>query len=78
MLTDYHTHLRPDVRDTPPERYFTEDNVRRYLDAAQARGIEELGFSEHVYRFRESLDDLAAPVLARSARSTRSTSTSSS
>lgn len=55
MLTDYHTHLRPDVRDTPPSRYFTEENVRRYLDAAHARGVEELGFSEHVYRFRESL-----------------------
>jgi histidinol-phosphatase (PHP family) len=55
MLTDYHTHLRPDVRDTPPARYFTEDNVQRYLDAARSRGIEELGFSEHVYRFRESL-----------------------
>ena len=27
MLTDYHTHLRPDVADTPPERYFTEANV---------------------------------------------------
>ena len=56
MLTDYHTHLRPDVPDTPPERFFTEDNVRRYIDAAAARGIAELGFSEHVYRFRESLD----------------------
>ncbi len=55
MLTDYHTHLRPDVRDTPPSRYFTEENVQRYLDAARARGIEELGFSEHVYRFHESL-----------------------
>jgi histidinol-phosphatase (PHP family) len=55
-LTDYHTHLRPDVSDTPPERYFTEANVRRYLEAAAERGIAELGFSEHVYRFREALD----------------------
>jgi len=56
MLTDYHTHLRPDVADTPPAKYFTEDNVRRYVDAAQSQGIGELGFSEHVYRFRESLE----------------------
>jgi histidinol-phosphatase (PHP family) len=56
MLTDYHTHLRPDVRDTPPERYFTEANVRRYLEVAAARNIVELGFSEHVYRFREALE----------------------
>jgi histidinol-phosphatase (PHP family) len=44
------------VSDTPPARYFTEENVQRYLAAARERGIEELGFSEHVYRFRESLD----------------------
>ena len=56
MLTDYHTHLRPDALDTPPERYFTEGNLERYLEAAAARGIGELGFSEHVYRFREALD----------------------
>jgi histidinol-phosphatase (PHP family) len=56
MLTDYHTHLRPDLPDTPPERYFTEENLRRYLDAARARGVAELGFAEHVYRFREALD----------------------
>ena len=55
MLTDYHTHLRPDVADTPPEKYFTTENVQRYIDAARERGVEELGFSEHVYRFRESL-----------------------
>jgi histidinol-phosphatase (PHP family) len=56
LLTDYHTHLRPDVQDTPPERYFTEENVRRYLEVAAARDVEELGFSEHVYRFREALE----------------------
>jgi histidinol-phosphatase (PHP family) len=56
LLTDYHTHLRPDVQDTPPERYFTEANVRRYLEVAAARDVKELGFSEHVYRFREALE----------------------
>jgi histidinol-phosphatase (PHP family) len=55
MLTDYHTHLRPDRLDTPPERYFTEENMYTYVAAARARGIAELGFSEHVYRFREAL-----------------------
>ncbi len=57
MLTDYHLHLRPDEDRTPPdERWFTEENVRRYLEAAGAAGIEELGASEHVYRFRQSLE----------------------
>ncbi|MGH2990655.1 MAG: histidinol-phosphatase [Solirubrobacterales bacterium] len=56
MLTDYHLHLRPDDPAATPERYFTADNVERYLDAAREAGIEELGVSEHVYRFREALD----------------------
>jgi histidinol-phosphatase (PHP family) len=55
VLTDYHLHLRPDGPDTPAERYFTEANVDRYLDAASEAGIEELGVSEHVHRFRDAL-----------------------
>ena len=56
MLTDYHLHLRPDEDDTTFERYFTAENVERYRAAADAAGIEELGVSEHVYRFRQALD----------------------
>ena len=56
MLTDYHLHLRPDEEDTTFERYFTAANVDRYLAAAAERGIEELGVSEHVYRFRQALE----------------------
>jgi histidinol-phosphatase (PHP family) len=56
MLTDYHLHLRPDEPGTPPERYFTAENVGRYREAADAAGIEELGVSEHVYRFSQALD----------------------
>ncbi len=56
MLTDYHLHLRPDEQGTPPERYFTAENVERYLEAAATAGIEELGVSEHVHRFRQALE----------------------
>ena len=56
MLTDYHLHLRPDEDGTPPERFFTAENVDRYRAAAAAAGIDELGVSEHVYRFRQALD----------------------
>lgn len=56
MLTDYHVHLRPDEPDTPAERYFTDENVERYLAAAESAGIAELGISEHVHRFRQALD----------------------
>jgi histidinol-phosphatase (PHP family) len=56
VLTDYHVHLRPDEDGTDAERYFTSANVDRYLEAAQERGIEELGVSEHVHRFLQGLD----------------------
>lgn len=56
MLTDYHLHLRPDDEGTEFERYFTGENVERYLAAAARAGVEELGVSEHVYRFRQALD----------------------
>jgi histidinol-phosphatase (PHP family) len=55
MLTDYHLHLRPD--DTGEAgRYFSEENVDRYLAAAEEHAIDELGVSEHVYRFTQSLE----------------------
>ena len=54
-LTDYHVHLRPDDPGTAASAYFTERNVAEYVDGARSQGITELGFSEHVYRFREAL-----------------------
>lgn len=56
MLTDYHLHLRPDDVGASAERHFTAENVGRYLDAAEAAGIEELGVAEHIHRFREALE----------------------
>lgn len=56
MLTDYHLHLRPDEPDTPPAAYFTEANVQRYLAAARAAGVTELGVSEHIHRFTQALE----------------------
>jgi histidinol-phosphatase (PHP family) len=56
VLTDYHLHLRPDEAGTAAERYFTAANVDRYRQAATAAGVDELGVSEHVYRFRQALD----------------------
>ncbi len=55
MLTDYHLHLRPDDGG-PAEQAFTAENADRYLEAAAQRGIEELGVSEHIYRFTEALE----------------------
>jgi histidinol-phosphatase (PHP family) len=68
MLTDYHLHLRPDEDRSPPyDHWFTEQNVERYRKAARAAGIEELGVSEHVYRFQQSLDLWDHPFWCRQA-----------
>jgi len=56
MLTDYHVHLRPDDLDARPEEFFTAANAERYRVAAEEHGIDELGVSEHVYRFTAALD----------------------
>jgi histidinol-phosphatase (PHP family) len=55
MLTDYHLHLRTDDVGKA-EDAFTAENVELYLAAAKEKGIEELGVSEHVYRFTEALE----------------------
>jgi histidinol-phosphatase (PHP family) len=67
MLTDYHLHLRPDEDGTTFGRYFTAENVDRYLAAAAAKGIGELGVSEHVYRFRQALDLWQHPLWVENA-----------
>jgi histidinol-phosphatase (PHP family) len=54
-LTDYHVHLRPDDPGTDASAYFTERNLARFADRAIELGIGQLGFSEHIYRFREAL-----------------------
>jgi histidinol-phosphatase (PHP family) len=68
MLTDYHVHLRPDDPGTRPDEYFTAENVERYLTAAGEAGIDELGVSEHVHRFRAALEVWDHPFWLESAR----------
>jgi histidinol-phosphatase (PHP family) len=69
MLTDYHVHLRSDDVDATPFRQsFTAANAARYRDAATARGIDELGVSEHVYRFTAALDVWNHPLWVDGAR----------
>jgi histidinol-phosphatase (PHP family) len=55
MLSDYHVHLRPDDIDATAADHFTAENIDRYLEVAGARGVDELGFAEHMYRFSEAL-----------------------
>jgi histidinol-phosphatase (PHP family) len=67
MLTDYHLHLRPDEPGTEPAAYFTGANVDRYRAVAEERGVAELGCSEHVYRFAQSLEVWQHPLWRASA-----------
>jgi histidinol-phosphatase (PHP family) len=56
LLTDYHVHLRPDDLAATADRHFTRQNADRYARIAAERGIDALGVSEHVHRFRQALE----------------------
>jgi histidinol-phosphatase (PHP family) len=52
VIVDYHMHLRD-----PEERIdHTVEAVERFVEAAAARGIDEIGFTEHVYYFEQTRD----------------------
>jgi len=69
VLTDYHVHLREDSDPRPAgQAAFRDENVERYLDAARAAGVAELGVSEHVYRFRQALELWRHPFWEEQAR----------
>jgi histidinol-phosphatase (PHP family) len=68
MLTDYHVHLRPDGPEHTADEAFTAANAERYQEVAAERGVEVLGVSEHVHRFRQALDVWRHPFWVDSAR----------
>jgi len=50
LIVDYHMHLR-----APDESIeHTVEAVERYVEAAADRGIDEIGFTEHVYYFEQT------------------------
>ncbi|MGZ4334435.1 MAG: histidinol-phosphatase [Gaiellaceae bacterium] len=50
MIVDYHLHLRD-----PEERVeHTLPAVGRFVETAAARGVDEIGFTEHVYYFQQT------------------------
>jgi histidinol-phosphatase (PHP family) len=56
VLTDYHLHLRLDGPEALASEHHTAANAERYRAAADERGIAELGVSEHIYRFTQTLE----------------------
>jgi histidinol-phosphatase (PHP family) len=50
VIVDYHMHLR-----NPEERVdHTVEAIERFVETAIARGVDEIGFTEHVYYFRQT------------------------
>src|SRR3954453_8908707 len=56
MLTDSPVPLRRDGPEHLAEDAFTPANAERYQEVAAERGVDALGVSEHVHRFRQALD----------------------
>ena len=50
MIVDYHMHLR----DAEERIAHTFDGVEPFVETAAARGVDEIGFTEHVYYFRQT------------------------
>ncbi len=53
MIVHYHMHLR-DRSGGEPNRHYTVSRAEEYVEQARAAGVDEIGFSEHVYRFRQT------------------------
>lgn len=54
-MSDYHLHLHAHGTDgAPAPGGYPPGYIERYVDAAMARGVAELGFTEHLYRCVES------------------------
>ncbi len=62
MLVDYHMHLRGP--DNGGSRY-SADRAEKYVAQARAAGIDEIGFSDHVYYFRQTRDLWEIPWLSQ-------------
>lgn len=57
MIVDYHMHLRdPETRID-----HSVAGVERFVEAAAARGVDEIGFTEHVYCFRQTREVWTLP-----------------
>jgi histidinol-phosphatase (PHP family) len=60
VIVDYHMHLRDDRGDVA----FRVDAVPAFVETALARGVDEIGFTEHVYYFRQTAEIWEVPYLS--------------
>lgn len=59
MIVDYHMHLR----DRNEELAFDTSSVDPFVEAARAAGVDEIGFTEHGYYFKELLSLWSVPYM---------------
>jgi histidinol-phosphatase (PHP family) len=59
-MSDYHVHLHPHqpTESGPPPGQYPPGHIEAYVEAADRRGVHELGFTEHLYRCVEAADAL--------------------
>lgn len=58
-MGDYHVHLHPHAPYTgsgPAPGTFPLDHIEAYVETAQARGEDEVGFTEHLYRCTDAAE----------------------
>ena len=53
MIVDYHMHLRDRPGGEAQGRY-GGDRAEEYVEQARSAGVDEIGFTDHVYHFRQS------------------------
>ncbi len=55
-MSDYHLHLHPHHPTpwAPPMGVYPDGYIDRYVETALEKGVEEIGFTEHLYRCFES------------------------
>jgi histidinol-phosphatase (PHP family) len=54
VIVDYHMHLRRPGEDGVEEIDHTVEAVEPYVEKAAERGVDEIGFTEHIYYFHQT------------------------
>jgi histidinol-phosphatase (PHP family) len=54
VIVDYHMHLRGPSANGAEPLDFSVDAAARFAETAVAAGVDEIGFTEHVYYFRQT------------------------
>ncbi len=52
MYVDSHVHLQPHGQQPP----ITRERIELYVESARAHGVEQIAFTEHLFRFREAYE----------------------